>query len=91
MLDPIQNQCIRLCLEAFRTTPCKSLQIEANEPPLPNSTLRLSLQYALKLKSLPNNPAYLCVFIPKKKNNFYKNPKYIPSFGLRIEKDVNKK
>ena len=33
-LDPIHNQGLRLCLGAFRTTPVKSLYVEANEPPL---------------------------------------------------------
>ena len=88
MLDPVQNQCLRLCLGAFRTTPCTSLQIEANESPLQNRRLKLSLQYALKLKSLPNNPAYLCVFHPQEKNSFTENSKYIPTFGLRIEKEM---
>ena len=90
MLDPIHNQCTRLCLGAFRTTPCHSLQIEANEPPLQNRRKKLSLQYTLKLKSLPNNPAYLCVFYPQEKNNFHKYPNNIPTFGLRIDKDIRK-
>jgi len=34
MLDPIQNQSLRLCLGAFRTSPVESLQVEANEAPL---------------------------------------------------------
>ena len=32
MLDPIQNQGLRLALGAFRTSPVESLQAEANEP-----------------------------------------------------------
>src|SRR5215471_20655783 len=34
ILDPIQNQALRLCLGAFRTSPIISMQVEANEPPL---------------------------------------------------------
>src|SRR4030088_1204527 len=30
MLDPVQNQALRLCLGAFRTSPVDSLQVEAN-------------------------------------------------------------
>ena len=33
-LEPIQNQGLRICLEAFRTSPIQSLYVEANEPPL---------------------------------------------------------
>ena len=34
MLDPIQNQALRLCLGAFRTSPATSLHVEANEMPM---------------------------------------------------------
>ena len=90
MLDPVHNQCLRLCLGAFRTTPCSSLQIEANEPSLQNRRLKLSLQYALKLKSLPNNPAYFCVFHPQERYSFANQSKFIPTFGLRIETEILK-
>ena len=34
MLDPIQNQALRLCLGAYRTSPATSLHVEANEMPI---------------------------------------------------------
>ena len=34
MLDPIQNQGLRLALGAFRTSPVASLYVEADEPSL---------------------------------------------------------
>ena len=34
MLDPIQNQGLRLAMGAYRTSPETSLQVEANMPPL---------------------------------------------------------
>ena len=34
VLDPIQNQALRLCLGAFRTSPATSLHVEANEMPM---------------------------------------------------------
>jgi len=49
MLDPIQNYVLRLCLGAFRTSPCFSLSVESNEPPLNRRRQKLSLQYALRL------------------------------------------
>ena len=57
-LEPIQNQGLRICLGAFRTSPMQSLYVEANEPPLYLSFVKLCVQYALKLRSNPNNPAY---------------------------------
>ena len=33
-LDVVQNQALRLCLGAFRSSPVSSLYVEANEPPL---------------------------------------------------------
>ena len=56
MLDPIHHQGLRLALGAFRTSPSVSLLAEANEPSLYNRRLKLSMQYALKLKSNPLNP-----------------------------------
>jgi hypothetical protein len=63
-LDPIQNQGLKICLGAFRTSPVESLQVEANElfPYLRRE--KLALQYALKLKSNLSNPMYKCVFHP---------------------------
>ena len=58
-LEPIQNQGLRICLGAFRTSPMQSLYVEANEPPL---YLKLCVQYALKLRSNPDNPVYDVVF-----------------------------
>jgi len=70
MLDPIQNQALRICLGAFRTSPVESLQVEANEPPLDFRRQRLSLQYLCKLKSNPSHPASQCTFGLLHKNMF---------------------
>ena len=45
---------------------CPSLYVEAHEPSLTSRRLKLSLNYVLKLKSLPENPAYSCAFEPEK-------------------------
>ena len=45
------HQGLRLSLVAFRTSPADSLYVEANEPPLYLRTLKLTLQYIVKLKS----------------------------------------
>ena len=56
-LDPIHHQGLRNALGAFRTSPAQSRYIEAHEPSLTTRRLKLSLNYVLKLKSLPENPA----------------------------------
>ena len=90
ILDPIQNQGIRLALGAYRTSPEKSLHVEANEPPLELRRQRLSLQYAIKLSSLPDNPAHDCVFqIPDHINETVsRNENIIKPFGLRVQKNL---
>ena len=87
MLDPIHHQGLRLVLGAFRTSPSESLLAEANEPPLYNRRLKLSMQYALKLKSNPSNPTYETVFEPQYKTLFENKPNMIPSFGIRISSE----
>ena len=87
MLDPIHHQGLRLALGAFRTSPSDSLLGEANEPSLYNRRLKLSMQYALKLKSKPSNPTYETVFEPQYKTLFENKPNMIPSFGIRISSE----
>ena len=85
MLDPIQNQSLRLCLGAFRTTPVESLQVEANEPPLAARRNKLALQYALKVYSNQNNPAFDSTFNPQYHQTFDRKLTAIPTFGIRVE------
>ena len=85
MLDPIHNQGLRLCLGAFRTSPVESLYVDAHEPSLGARRVKLSLQYATKIKSLPNHPAYNAVFDYTYMQLFDARPSAIPTFGLRIK------
>ena len=62
MLNPIQNQGLRLALGAYRTSPETSLHAEANELPLELRRKKLSLQYAIKISSTPKNPVHNCIF-----------------------------
>ena len=84
MLDPIHNQGLRLALGAFRTTPVKSLYVEANEPSLNDRRKKLALQFAAQLKANPKNPAFDPVFNPKYQNIFMQKQNLIPTFGIRI-------
>ena len=71
-LDPIHHQSLRIALGAFRTSPAQSLYIEAHEPSLTTRRLKLSLNYVLKLKSLPENQP-IVVFLNPKTQNYLKN------------------
>ena len=85
-LDTIHNQGIRICLGAFRTSPMESLYVEADEPSLYRRREKLALQYAIKLKSLPQNPTYEVTFNPQYVDLFENKPKAIPPFGIRIQR-----
>ena len=86
-LEPIQNQGLRICLGAFRTSP--SLYVEANEPPLYLRFDKLCILYALKLRSIPDNPAYDVVFNPKFYDLYDKKPSAIRCFAHRVEDDLS--
>ena len=83
-LDPIHHQGLRIALGAFRTSPAQSLYIEAHEPSLTTRRLKLSLNYVLKLKSLPENPAYSCVFEPENTKLSEAAESKVPPLGIRI-------
>ena len=85
ILDPVHHSGLRLALGAFRTSPKQSLYTEAGETSLNHRRLKLSLNYALKLKSMPENPAYDCVFNPKERGYFEAHPSKTKPFSLRIE------
>ena len=55
-----------------------------NEESLYRRRDRLSLQYALKLKSMPKHPAHNTIFQPKYTTKFANKPTAIPTFGLRV-------
>ena len=83
MLDTIHKQGLKICLGAFRTSPMESLYVEANEESLNRRRERLSLQYALKVKSTPLSPVCNTIFHPKCINLFQNKPNAIPTFGIQ--------
>ena len=85
VLDSIQHEGLRLVLGAFRTYPKESLYAEAHEAPLELGREKLALQYFLKLKSCPANPAHNCTFNPKYKPLFERKVNAIKAFGLQME------
>jgi hypothetical protein len=72
-LDTIYHQGLRLCTGAYRTSPVDSLYVEANEPHLDLRRIKLLLQYIVKLKTNPDNPAFDCVFDPQLEDLYDKN------------------
>ena len=82
-LDLIHHQGLRIALGTFRTS-AQSLYIEAHESSLTTCRLKLSLNYVLKLKSLPENPAYSCVFEPENTKLFEAVESKVPPLGICI-------
>ena len=80
-LDPVHNQGLRLSLGTFRSSPVESLYVEAHEPPLEIRREKLALQYILKLKANPGNPAY-DVFNPKYQILYADKESATDSFGI---------
>ena len=83
LLDPVHHQGLRIALGAFRTSPVKSLYAEAEEPSLEHRRLKLSMNYFLKLKSLPDNPCFDSIS-NSSPAQFFEKSKSEPSFGARI-------
>ena len=67
MLDTVHNQGLRLALEAFRTSPVSSFNVEADEPSLWLRREKLSLQYAVRLAAM------LTLLILLLKSHFHHN------------------
>ena len=84
-LDTIHHQGLRISLGAFRTSPVHSLYVVAQEPPLELRREKLGVQFALKLKSNPGNPAYDATFHPDNRVAFLNRPRTIAPFGIRLE------
>ena len=66
----IHHQGLRIALEAFRTSPVTSIYAKAQEMSLKYRRNKLSMNYVLKLKTCPDNPAYSHVFEPPNSKTF---------------------
>lgn len=85
MLEPIQNQSLRICLGAFRTSPAESLCVEAHVAPLDIRRVQLGLQYALKQKTQPDNPTHQCIFSRLYEEKFHSRPTSVKPFSMRYD------
>ena len=87
-LDTVHHQGLRLALGAFRTSPVESLYVAGREPSLYNRRIKLALQYTVKLRTNPRNPAYDCVFRLENRRLYEACPSYIRPFGYRTEQHL---
>ena len=84
-LDPIQNNALRLCLGAFRSTPIESLYVEADESPLEYRRNKLALQYGIELKANRDIPSYEYVFPTNYTYKTCQRKSANPSFRVRLQ------
>ena len=82
-LDTVHHQGLRLAMGAFRTSPIQSLYVLSQEPSLEKRRLKLALQFALKLKTNPSNPAHEYAFNCVNEELYDARPKSIRPFGLK--------
>ena len=74
-LDSIHNARLRLALGAFCTIPVSSMYTEANEAPLKERRLKLSMNYCLKTLACTDNPAHaLHEFDPNTRDLYLPRP-----------------
>ena len=75
-LNSIHNAGIRLALGSFCTSPVPSMYTEANEAPLEERQLKLSMDYHLKTRACTDNPAHhaLHVFEPNTRDLYLPKP-----------------
>ncbi|RUS72388.1 hypothetical protein EGW08_019848 [Elysia chlorotica] len=88
-LDPIHHQGLRIALGAFRTSPIQSLYAESGEPSLEHRRLKLSLNYAAKLNSIPENPGFESL-TDSSPIEFFETKKSGPSLGARLQNHLEK-
>ena len=62
-LYSVQNEALRICCGAFRSSPIDSLHAECYEMPPKIRQLQLSLQYAITLRANRTNPAYDTIYL----------------------------
>ncbi|GFS17702.1 RNA-directed DNA polymerase from mobile element jockey [Elysia marginata] len=86
-LDPIHHQSLGIALGAFRTSLVKSLYAETRECSLALRRQKLSMNYYLKIKSLPNNPCYNTISNAPSSELFDRS-NTVPPFGTRTLPDI---
>ena len=57
-VEVLQNECLRICSGAFKSSPIDSLQVETNTPPLKYRRDIISLKFLFKMESNPQSLTY---------------------------------
>jgi ribonuclease HI len=78
LLDPIENEGLRIATGAFKSTPIQSLQVIANQLPLDLRRLQLSLKYYYKIRSHIYNPAFHATIPPTDRLLFHNKRLPVP-------------
>ena len=94
-LDSIHNSGLRLALGAFCTSPVSSLYTEANEAPLEERRLKLSMHYYVKTRACIDNPAHRALhefdrttrdlYVPRPNGRGGMTRPPAPPIGLKVE------
>ena len=88
-LEPIQNNGVKNMPGDLQDFSNGKLVCSLYEPPLYLRFDKLCVQYALKLRSNPDNPANDVVFNPQLYDLYDKKPSAIRSFEHRVEEDLS--
>ena len=94
-LDSIHNFGLRLALGAFCTSPVSSLYTKANEAPLEEHRLKLSMHYYVKTRACIDNPAHHALhefdrttrdlYVPRPNGRGGMTRTLAPPIGLKVE------
>ena len=83
-IETIENEALRICLEAFRTTPTNSLHTEANELPFSLRSIKIGLNLFIRILLDPRNPSYNLLRTPNFYSLFELNGRLTPPIGIRL-------
>ena len=82
-LDTVQNEALRICTGAFRSSPATSLQVEAGVPPLNLQRDEQCLRYLLRLESCPEYTEKLNVLNDQYDVKYELNKQHLAPIGTR--------
>ena len=82
LIDPIENECLRIATGAFKSTPIQNLHIIANQMPLEIRRQHLTLKYYIKIRSHIGNPSFFSV-VPPTDRLLYINKNITPHLANR--------
>ena len=84
-LDKIQNQGLRIALNAYRTSPAASLRVEANKRPIDLRHLQLTMIYYTKCHANESNPAWQSTENASNGVQFELRHRFIQPLRLRVK------